>query len=313
MHLQMDNSLIENNGAQDCLYEFGNHIVLLTNGPVLSDGSCSSLTSGVFTRPPEGDRFLGPLADNGGPTQTHALLAGSRAIDAAVSPCPAVDQRGTGRPVGGGCDVGAYEYNFALTAATPGDTPIPIWTPTPSQAGPFLVTLLENANCRKGPATFYDLETVESKGDQVLATGRTQAADWLQVETSKSKKLCWISAGLLDIPFDPKLVPVATFPSLPGAPGPLTAKSACDAKLKDFPVDLSWSAPGGETGFRLYRNGELIATLGAGVTSFTDNAPKDTVSELRGRSFQRGGQIPARNAERAGLRVEFHEGARRKI
>ncbi len=132
MHLQVDNSLIENNGSQDCLYEFGNHIVLNTHGQFLSDGSCTNVDSGVFTRPPEGDRFLGPLADNGGPTQTHALLAGSRAIDTAVTPCPAIDQRGTGRPVGGGCDVGAYEYNFALTAATPADTPVPIWTPTPT-------------------------------------------------------------------------------------------------------------------------------------------------------------------------------------
>ncbi len=292
MHLQVDNSLIENNGAQDCLYEFGNHIVLNTHGQFLSDGSCTNVDSGVFTRPPEGDRFLGPLADNGGPTQTHALLAGSRAIDTAVTPCPAIDQRGTGRPVGGGCDVGAYEYNFALTAATPGDTPIPIWTPTPTGTVPFLVTLIENANCRKGPTTFYDLEIVVSKGDQVLATGRTQAADWLQVESPKSKNHCWISAGLLDVPFDPKLIPVAAFPSLPGAPGPLTAKSACDPKMKEFPVDLSWSEPGGETGFRLYRNGELIATLGAGVTSYSDTAPTGTALNYEVEAFNAAGRSP---------------------
>ncbi len=154
------------------------------------------------------------------------------------------------------------------------------------------MTLLENANCRKGPTTFYDLEIVVSKGNQVLATGRTQAADWLQVEAPKTKKLCWISASLLDIPFDPILIPVATFLPLPGAPGPLTAKSACDAKLKDFPVDLSWSDPGGETGFRLYRNGELIATLGAGVTSYSDNAPKATALNYEIEAFNAMGRSP---------------------
>ena len=56
------------------------------------------------------DPLLGPLQDNGGPTQTHALLAGSPAIDAALlANCPATDQRGVSRPQGPGCDIGAFE------------------------------------------------------------------------------------------------------------------------------------------------------------------------------------------------------------
>jgi CSLREA domain-containing protein len=62
------------------------------------------------------DPLLGPLADNGGPTPTHALLAGSPAIDAGPRaalthiPCVPRDQRGVVRPQGPACDVGAYEY-----------------------------------------------------------------------------------------------------------------------------------------------------------------------------------------------------------
>jgi cysteine-rich repeat protein len=52
---------------------------------------------------------LGPLADNGGPTLTHALLAGSPAIDGAGT-CSGTDQRGVSRPQGGACDIGAYEF-----------------------------------------------------------------------------------------------------------------------------------------------------------------------------------------------------------
>jgi hypothetical protein len=57
------------------------------------------------------DPRLGALAVNGGPTRTHALLAGSPAIDAAGGdPCPTDrDQRNTERPQGGACDVGAFE------------------------------------------------------------------------------------------------------------------------------------------------------------------------------------------------------------
>lgn len=60
---------------------------------------------------------LSPLADNGGPTRTHALQAGSLAIDAGNdtgcrTPSDVVlvnDQRGMPRSNGGRCDIGAYE------------------------------------------------------------------------------------------------------------------------------------------------------------------------------------------------------------
>ena len=53
---------------------------------------------------------LGPLADNGGPTQTHALLVGSPAIGAADPQSPLrFDQRGTPRPQGASPDIGAFE------------------------------------------------------------------------------------------------------------------------------------------------------------------------------------------------------------
>jgi cysteine-rich repeat protein len=63
------------------------------------------------------DPGLGPLGDNGGSTPTHAPLTGSAAIDAgspdapgaSEAACPAADQRGAGRPQGGGCDIGAFE------------------------------------------------------------------------------------------------------------------------------------------------------------------------------------------------------------
>ncbi len=59
------------------------------------------------------DPRLGPLADNGGPTQTLALLPGSPAIDAGDNTdAPEWDQRGPGFPriVNGIIDIGAFEF-----------------------------------------------------------------------------------------------------------------------------------------------------------------------------------------------------------
>jgi len=52
---------------------------------------------------------LSPLADNGGPTRTHALMSDSPAVDAGSHFCEPVDQRGVRRPQGPACDIGAYE------------------------------------------------------------------------------------------------------------------------------------------------------------------------------------------------------------
>jgi hypothetical protein len=64
------------------------------------------------------DPLLGPLQDNGGPTQTMALLAGSPALNAGdVNQLGTTDQRGVVR--GGGVNIGAYQASasaFLLNA-----------------------------------------------------------------------------------------------------------------------------------------------------------------------------------------------------
>jgi len=80
------------------------------NYNLVEDGSCGF--------PVGGDPLLGPLQDNGGPTWTHALLSGSPAIDAIpVGECSFdTDQRGVARPQGAGCDIGAFEFQYNLSA-----------------------------------------------------------------------------------------------------------------------------------------------------------------------------------------------------
>ena len=89
--------------------------------------------------------LLGPLAANGGPTQTIALEPGSPAIDAgdpAGCTNPAgellgTDQRGVARTLGARCDIGAYEFvpPPPPPPAAPVATPIVAAAPTPAISG----------------------------------------------------------------------------------------------------------------------------------------------------------------------------------
>jgi len=109
----LQNSIVANNSGGNC---FKNSVS--SNGHNLSsDGSCNFNGPGDLNNT---NPRLGPLQNNGGPTMTMALSAGSRAIDAGnPSGCKdgaghllKTDQRGMPRPDtedAGGCDMGAYE------------------------------------------------------------------------------------------------------------------------------------------------------------------------------------------------------------
>ena len=109
----LQNSIVANSPVSgDC---FG---TVTSNGYNLSsDGTCNFSGPGDLNKT---DPMLGPLQNNGGPTQTQALLSGSPAIDAGnPNGCTdgsghvlKTDQRGAPRPDKedtGGCDMGAYE------------------------------------------------------------------------------------------------------------------------------------------------------------------------------------------------------------
>ena len=84
------------------------------------------------------DPLLKDLADNGGPTLTMALSAGSPAINAGANGCPATDQRGEIRE--GQCDIGAYEYKVSRLEAAPSSRAI-----LPGEAASYQIQVLSSA------------------------------------------------------------------------------------------------------------------------------------------------------------------------
>ncbi len=119
----LENSLIAANSFGGNCYNIGQ---LVKQGNLIDGASCNNAGDTSGTNYTAAQLGLGVLKDNGGPTQTHALLPGSLAINAGVnSLCKAVDQRGYSRPASG-CDAGAFEAEGVAPA-----TPVPPTPPAP--------------------------------------------------------------------------------------------------------------------------------------------------------------------------------------
>ena len=108
--LRVGNTILGGAGGGNC----AGNMLESGNRNIDTDGSCEldgpSDQEGV-------DPLLRPLADNGGPTPTHAIGPQSPAVDSGnPTACTATDQRGIARPADGNgdgdarCDIGAYEY-----------------------------------------------------------------------------------------------------------------------------------------------------------------------------------------------------------
>jgi CSLREA domain-containing protein len=109
--VNVKNTIVSNNSTADCATNAGGTITSQGNN-IDSANSCGF----AQTTDKPTDPFLALLANNGGPTDTHALLSGSPAIDSGDSD-QAADQRGVSRPQNGDNnasatdDIGAFERN----------------------------------------------------------------------------------------------------------------------------------------------------------------------------------------------------------
>jgi len=104
--LTLTNTIISGNEWYACDHWTGANTLISGGNNLIQDDTCNPVASDKISVNP----LLGALADNGGPTWTHALLAGSPAIDAGNdTACSATDQRGIARPQGAHCDIGSYE------------------------------------------------------------------------------------------------------------------------------------------------------------------------------------------------------------
>ncbi|GHA20591.1 hypothetical protein GCM10008090_33120 [Arenicella chitinivorans] len=99
-NVSISNSIIANSASGAC-FNGGSGTIAIATDSIVDDTSCSGAS---FANP-----LLEPLADNGGPTLTHALMSGSPAINRATGAgATSTDQRGFAAV--GTRDIGAFEF-----------------------------------------------------------------------------------------------------------------------------------------------------------------------------------------------------------
>ena len=145
----------------------------ITNGGYNLD---SGTSCGFPTQNSTKDPLLGPLADNGGPTKTHALLEGSPAIDQGNSFGESTDQRGLPRPSdfvgipnasgGDGSDIGAFELQLREPDATPPKVISTIPKANSTEAAP-------TANLRATFSEEMDTNTINAQTFKLFKKGTT--------------------------------------------------------------------------------------------------------------------------------------------
>jgi hypothetical protein len=190
---RLDNVLIVKNGVGDCAASYTISAFSIGGTNFDSDGTCPER---FITRSPA-EILLASLADNGGTTLTHALLAGSPAIDAASSSCPEVDQRLIARPFGPACDVGAYEAGAV--------TPL-FLEPTSTPDTQITVTIIQDARCRTGPDLNYpDYDFFES-GQTTTVHGRSADSNWFYVQALSFSGKCFIGKAVLQFDVGPDVL-----------------------------------------------------------------------------------------------------------
>lgn len=142
-------SIVAGNATSDINADVDGTFLTLGNNLIGQSDGTNGFTNGtlndqVGTAATPIDPVLGPLADNGGTNQTHALLTGSPAIDAGANPLAlTTDQRGTGftRIAGLAADVGAFEVQSADIAVTIVASPI---LTTPGSTVTYTITVTNN-------------------------------------------------------------------------------------------------------------------------------------------------------------------------
>ena len=182
------------------------------------------------------------------------------------------------------------------STGTPVDTPAASLSATPSVPE---VSVTSNTNCRTGPSTMFDLVFSLNPGQTETLVGK-DTADNYWIINNPSGGTCWLwgmyavvsgnTSGLPEVPPPPMPTPkdtktpkptktpeppTATVLLPPFPPGNLSQSRTCNGGFRGVTplwieaITLTWQDKAdNETGYQVYKDGSLIATLGPNSTQY---------------------------------------------
>lgn len=180
----------------------------------------------------------------------------------------------------------------ATRTGTPSPTPTPTITPSPTPACPPILRVVENANCREGPGTNWNVITSFASGTDLIPYGyaRWQTL-WWYVGIPNSRAACWISDSTISVIGDasclqalsvpPTYVPTVT-PSSTPLPIPETPRLSAPANglnrscySTSETINLSWYPVSNPNGTIYYEWVLENLTNGTSTGNWTSNTSVD--------------------------------------
>lgn len=291
--LKLSNTILANSGQNggDCINDGGTIDINLNN--LIEDNTCDLSATDLIT----GDPKLSALQDNGGSTKTLALLMESPAIDAGDdSTCLATDQRGELRPIDGNndssaiCDIGAFEIQVQDGISQQDNEPTVVSTVPTDNATDVMSTAAVTVNfsesveatvnsfsleCPANTAVSFNLSASPATTFTLTPTSDLPFGTQCQIQVIANQIT---DSDTLDPPdnladnysfsFQTVNQPLPPPPTIPSPPTDLQAVPDSSTQT----IELSWSDNSNdETGFKITRDGNLLFTTAADVTTYQDD------------------------------------------
>lgn len=157
---------------------------------------------------------------------------------------------------------------------SPSSSPEQTITVTPTYSAPML-TVKESTNCRTGPGEAYEIVFTYLSGKKLEIAGRYDPGNFWLVKSNESPSgTCWLWGEYVEVTGSYWTVASVTPPPTatsapPRAPSIQKWEFFCSGGTLTFTVNWADHATG-ETGYRIFRNGEPLIELPANSTTYTD-------------------------------------------
>ncbi|RPI89041.1 MAG: SH3 domain-containing protein [Chloroflexi bacterium] len=147
-------------------------------------------------------------------------------------------------------------------------------TVTPTYSVPML-TVQESTNCRTGPGESYEIVFTYTSGKKLEVVGRYDPGNFWLVKSNESPSgTCWMWGEYAEVTGSYWAVSSVTPPPTSTERPPLAAtllewSYQCEGRTINFTVEWRDNA-NNETGYRLFRNEELLVELPANTTTYAE-------------------------------------------